>query len=35
MNNEKNGGGVFARLLPEIARAVSEAGYTTPSPIPN
>jgi len=33
MNNEKCGGGVFARLLPEIGRAVSEAGYTTPSPI--
>ena len=33
MNNEKYGGGVFARLLPEIGRAVSEAGYTTPSPI--
>ena len=32
MNNEKCGG-VFARLLPEIGRAVSEAGYTTPSPI--
>ncbi len=33
MNNEKCGGGVFTRLLPEIGRAVSEAGYTTPSPI--
>ena len=33
MNNEKCGGGVFARLLPEIGRAVSEAGYTTASPI--
>lgn len=33
MNNAKCGGGVFALLLPEIGRAVSEAGYTTPSPI--
>ncbi|MHC4525811.1 MAG: DEAD/DEAH box helicase, partial [Planctomycetota bacterium] len=33
MNNEKCGGGVFSRLLPEIGRAVSDAGYTTPSPI--
>ena len=33
MNNEKCGGSVFSRLLPEIGRAVSEAGYTTPSPI--
>lgn len=33
MNHEKCGGGVFSRLLPELGRAVSEAGYTTPSPI--
>ena len=33
MNNEKSSGSVFAQLLPEISRAVSEAGYTTPSPI--
>ena len=33
MNNKNYGSGVFSLLLPEIGRAVSEAGYTTPSPI--
>ena len=33
MNNEKNLNGVFGSLLPELGRAVSEAGYHTPSPI--
>ena len=33
MKNENDPSGVFGLLLPEIGRAVSEAGYTTPSPI--
>jgi len=33
MKNENDTTGVFGLLLPEIGRAVSEAGYTTPSPI--
>jgi len=33
MKNENTPGGVFGLLLPEIRRAVSEAGYTEPSPI--
>ncbi len=33
MKKENSPRGVFAHLLPELARAVSEAGYTTPSPI--
>jgi ATP-dependent RNA helicase RhlE len=33
MKKENTPGGVFGLLLPEIGRAVSEAGYTTPSPI--
>ena len=33
MKKENDSTGVFGLLLPEIGRAVSEAGYTTPSPI--
>ncbi len=33
MKNENDLRGVFGLLLPEIGRAVSEAGYHTPSPI--
>jgi ATP-dependent RNA helicase RhlE len=33
MKKENDLNGVFGQLLPEIGRAVSEAGYTTPSPI--
>jgi ATP-dependent RNA helicase RhlE len=33
MKKENNLNGVFGELVPEIGRAVSEAGYTTPSPI--
>ena len=33
MNNKKAPCGVFGLLLPNIGRAVSEAGYKTPSPI--
>ena len=33
MKKENNLTGVFGMLLPEIGRAVSEAGYHTPSPI--
>jgi ATP-dependent RNA helicase RhlE len=33
MKKENDLGGVFGSLRPEIARAVSEAGYHTPSPI--
>lgn len=33
MKNENDPCGVFGLLLPEIGRAVSEAGYITPSPI--
>jgi ATP-dependent RNA helicase RhlE len=33
MNKENDLRGVFGLLLPEIGRAVSEAGYHTPSPI--
>ena len=33
MKKENDLHGVFGELLPEIGRAVSEAGYTTPSPI--
>ncbi len=33
MKKENDLNGVFAELLPEIGRAVSEAGYHTPSPI--
>ncbi len=33
MKKENDSNGVFGLLLPEIGRAVSEAGYTTPSPI--
>lgn len=33
MKIENDASSVFERLLPELSRAVSEAGYTTPSPI--
>ena len=33
MKKENDLNGVFGQLLPELGRAVSEAGYTTPSPI--
>ena len=33
MKKDNDLNGVFGLLLPEIGRAVSEAGYTTPSPI--
>jgi len=33
MKKENDLNGVFRELLPELGRAVSEAGYTTPSPI--
>ncbi len=33
MKKENHPSGVFAHLLPELALAVSQAGYTTPSPI--
>ncbi len=33
MNKENDLNGVFGSLLPELGRAVSEAGYHTPSPI--
>ncbi len=33
MNKENDLQGVFGRLLPDIGRAVSDAGYHTPSPI--
>ncbi|MEN7972364.1 MAG: DEAD/DEAH box helicase [Verrucomicrobiota bacterium] len=33
MKKENDLNGVFGQLLPEIGQAVSEAGYTTPSPI--
>jgi len=33
MKKENDLNGVFGLLLPELGRAVSEAGYTTPSPI--
>ncbi|NQT93229.1 MAG: DEAD/DEAH box helicase, partial [Lentisphaerae bacterium] len=33
MKNQNAPNGVFGLLLPEIGRAVSEAGYKTPSPI--
>ena len=33
MKKENDTTGAFSLLLPEIGRAVSEAGYTTPSPI--
>jgi len=33
MKKENDSTGVFGLLLPELGRAVSEAGYTTPSPI--
>ena len=33
MKKEQDPSGVFGRLVPEIARAVSDAGYHTPSPI--
>ena len=33
MKKENDSNGVFELLLPELGRAVSEAGYTTPSPI--
>ena len=33
MKRQKDPRGVFALLLPQIARAVAEAGYTEPTPI--
>ena len=33
MKNDNNLNGVFGDLIPEIAKAVAEAGYHTPSPI--